>query len=152
MKGAFCSASTSRPHTLPPCWPSCLPVCLFICLSVYRSVCQPTAPPACLQPKIFTALELTVFSAGGSGQNSAGGLWSGSVRTYVYVAVTLGRVKACGRLVKAGNASPWHTEPLDWSIIILGTHPLLFNRLPLLRLLRFLAPPCSVVLSIFGLL
>lgn len=45
----------------------------------------------------------------------------------VYVALALGRVKVCGELVKAGNASPCYTEPLDWSIIILGTHPLLFS-------------------------
>lgn len=46
---------------------------------------------------------------------------------YIYVALALGRVKVCGELVKAGNASPCFTEPLDWSIIILGTHPLLFS-------------------------
>lgn len=49
------------------------------------------------------------------------------VSVYVYVAVAQGRVKVCGKLVKAGNASPCFTEPLDWSIIILGTHPLLFS-------------------------
>lgn len=32
----------------------------------------------------------------------------------------------CGELVKAGNASPCYIEPLDWSIIILGTHPFPF--------------------------
>lgn len=36
------------------------------------------------------------------------------------------RVNVCGELVKAGNASPCYTEPLDWSIIILGTHPFPF--------------------------
>lgn len=48
-------------------------------------------------------------------------------RVYIYVALALGRVKACGQLVKAGNASPCYTAPPDWSIIILGTHPLLFS-------------------------
>lgn len=36
------------------------------------------------------------------------------------------RVNVCGELVKAGNASPCYIEPLDWSIIILGTHPFPF--------------------------
>ncbi len=36
------------------------------------------------------------------------------------------RVNVCGELVKAGNAIPCYIEPLDWSIIILGTHPLSF--------------------------
>lgn len=52
------------------------------------------------------------------------------------------RVNVCGELVKAGNVSPCYTETLDWSIIILGTHPFLCSlSASLLRLLRFLAPP-----------
>lgn len=68
-------------------------------------------------------------------------------------ALATDHVNVCGELVKAGNASPCYIEPLDWSIIILGTHPFLFSlSVPLQRLLRFLALPRSVVLSIFGLL
>lgn len=40
--------------------------------------------------------------------------------------LALDRVNVCGELVKAGNAIPCYMEPLDWSIIILGTHPFLF--------------------------
>lgn len=43
------------------------------------------------------------------------------------MAQTLDRVNVCGELVKAGNTSPHYIEPLDWSIIILGTHPLLLS-------------------------
>lgn len=65
----------------------------------------------------------------------------------------LGRVYVCGELVKAGNASRCYIEPLDWSIIILGTHPFLFSlSVSLLRLLRLLALPRFVVLSVFELL
>lgn len=65
-----------------------------------------------------------------------------------------GRATVCGELVKAGNASRRCIEPLDWPIIILGTHPCLFS--PVCgSLLRLPCPPsltCSVVLEIFGLL
>lgn len=61
-------------------------------------------------------------------------------------------VNVRGELVKAGNASPCCIEPLDWRIIILGTHPLFSPSVPLLRLLGFLALPRSMALSIFGLL
>lgn len=45
-------------------------------------------------------------------------------------------------LVKAGNVSLCYIGPLDWSIIILGTHPSLFSpSVSLRRLLRFLALP-----------
>lgn len=42
------------------------------------------------------------------------------------MALTPDRVTVCGELVKAGNASPCYIEPLDWAIIILGTHPFSF--------------------------
>lgn len=38
-----------------------------------------------------------------------------------------GRATVCGELVKAGNASRRCIEPLDWPIIILGTHLCLFS-------------------------
>lgn len=38
-----------------------------------------------------------------------------------------GRATVCDELVKAGNASRGCIEPLDWPIIILGTHPCLFS-------------------------
>lgn len=63
------------------------------------------------------------------------------------------RVNVCGELVKAGNTSLCYIEPLDWSIIILGTHPFLFSlSVSLQRLLCFLALPRSVALCISGLL
>lgn len=41
-------------------------------------------------------------------------------------ALALDRVNVCSKLVRAGNASRCSVEPLDWPIIILGTHPSLF--------------------------
>lgn len=53
-----------------------------------------------------------------------------------------GHVYVSCELVKAGNASLCYIGPLDWSIIILGTHPSLFSpSVSLRRLLRFLALP-----------
>lgn len=116
---------------------SVCPVCLSICPSRHlsvsadgRSLCLSCA---CLKLKIFTAAELAAFSTGGlrvRTQQVDGGL---DARMSVCVCVCTrrwckpDRVTVCGELVKAGNASPRCVEPLDWSIIILGTHPCLFS-------------------------
>lgn len=61
-----------------------------------------------------------------------------------------GRVNVHGELVKGSNAvSSFYIKPLDWSIIIPGTHHFLFSQsVFLLRLPCFLSPSLTTCVSL----